>query len=258
MKKSSSTYFGIILICLIFLHSCTFTQIPDNFFSSATPKNNDSAGGINLGRTFSKLTKDKKLTIGFLGGSITQGDGASNVEETSYSALITKWFTKNYPQANIKSIIAGAPGTGSDLGAFYSIKALKKADLIFIEFAVNDYGVIKSFSNDDEKKNYVMRFTEGIIRGLLIENPAVEIAFIDVASKPTFENYELGTLPLVVQSHQELADHYTIAGQNYILYTNPGYAMFKYVNSSCYQRKLIELASTNIPTFSSNPLAVTA
>lgn len=40
-----------------------------------------------LNNTLYKIQKDKALTVGFFGGSVTVGTGASNQEGTSWRAL---------------------------------------------------------------------------------------------------------------------------------------------------------------------------
>src|ERR1700712_1286122 len=78
-------------------------------------------GAVNpnpLGHTFQKLRKSGSLNIGYLGGSITAGSGASKPAETSYRALTTRWFREQFPKAQITEINAAIGGTGSDLGAF--------------------------------------------------------------------------------------------------------------------------------------------
>lgn len=53
-----------------------------------------------------RLSKDKKVTIAYLGGSITQGQGASNRAVTSWRPLTTTWFKQNYSLATVTEIDA--------------------------------------------------------------------------------------------------------------------------------------------------------
>lgn len=182
------------------------------------------AGGWNLGRSFSKLEKENKITLGFLGGSITEGTGASK-PQNSYMALVKQWFVEQFPTATITLINAGAGGTGSEYGAFRAYATVGKADLVFIEFAVNDGGSKLS------DRNAIMNYTEGIVRRLYLANPNVEIVFVDLASEKTAVGYQNETIPPVVQWHREIANHYTIAGVNSVLYVNSGQDLVNYINS---------------------------
>ncbi len=159
-----------------------------------------------LGRTWEKLAKDKALTIGYFGGSITEGAGASNSSTTSWRALTTEWFRENFPQAQITEINAAIGGTGSDLGAFRCERDLlsKKPDLIFVEFAVNDNGAPESSR---------ARYFEGVIRQIKKANPASDIAVVFTATKAT-DTYAKDVLPVTVAYQQKIADHYGLPTVN--------------------------------------------
>ena len=63
----------------------------------------------------------------------------------SWRALTAKWLTEQYPDAEITTTNGGIGGTGSSYGLANIIDLLKlqseteKPDLVFIEYAVNDY-----------------------------------------------------------------------------------------------------------------------
>ena len=79
------------------------------------------------------------ITVGFLGGSITQGC-LSSTPETCYAYLVYEWWMKKFPQAEIAYINAGIGGTTSQFGIARVEDHLLKynPDFILIEFAVND------------------------------------------------------------------------------------------------------------------------
>jgi lysophospholipase L1-like esterase len=81
-----------------------------------------------------KLSVDKKVSIAYFGGSITQGQGASNRAVTSWRPLTTAWFKTNFPQATVVEIDASWGATGSDLGAFRCTRDVcsKNPDRVFI------------------------------------------------------------------------------------------------------------------------------
>ena len=86
-----------------------------------------------------KLKNNKKLNIGYFGGPITEGAGASD-PSTCWRSITTQWFRDEYPDCEINEIMAAIGGTGSDLGAYRCEKDLLSGDpdLVFFEFSCND------------------------------------------------------------------------------------------------------------------------
>ena len=102
---------------------------------------------IYLQNVYTKLVRDKKLTIGYIGGSVTVGTGAANAGPSSteaWRALTTKWFRDNFPEANITEIFAGIGGTGSRYASYRANRDLKldnpdvSIDLLCIDTCIND------------------------------------------------------------------------------------------------------------------------
>jgi hypothetical protein len=87
------------------------------------------------------LTQKKAYNVAYYGGSITQGTGATDEEKNSWRALTTAWLKSTYPDANITEIEAAKGGTGTYFGKMRADFELLNynPDLVFIEFAVNDY-----------------------------------------------------------------------------------------------------------------------
>lgn len=92
-----------------------------------------------LNNTVYKLRNNKKLTVGFFGGSITEGAGASDPSKC-WRSLTMQWLREKYPDCEINEIMAAIGGTGSDLGAYRCEKDLLSGDpdLVFFEFSCND------------------------------------------------------------------------------------------------------------------------
>lgn len=116
-----------------------------------------------------KAQNGEEITIGFLGGSITEGRGASGVENC-YVSQVYKWWYETFPQAKIQVINAGVGGTSSYLGV-HRVDAellVHQPDLVFMEFAVND-----TFSE------FCMSSYEDLIRKILTSdsNPALVLLF---------------------------------------------------------------------------------
>jgi lysophospholipase L1-like esterase len=166
------------------------------------------------GRSFMMLKKEHKLTIGYFGGSITEGAGASNPDKTCWRALTTAWFREQYPQAQITEVNAAIGGTGSDLGAFRIEQDLlsKHPDLVFVEFAVNDGGA-------DPVR--AARSMEGIIRHIWRSNPKTDIIFVYTTTESLAQAYDKGEIPAAIQTEQKIADYYGIPT------INMGYALWK-------------------------------
>lgn len=159
-------------------------------------------------RSFTLLRDSGKLTIGYLGGSITAGSGASKPEESSYRALTTRWFREQFPKADIREVNAAIGGTGSDLGAFRCGRDLLagKPDLVFVEFAVND-------NPKNETRN--LRSMEGIVRQVRRANPAADIVFLYTVQKTSMKDiYDRGETPPTVEQHERIAAHYGIPSIN--------------------------------------------
>lgn len=93
-----------------------------------------------LQKIMEKLASGETVTVGFIGGSITEGFNAQNGE--NYAKLVTEYLDRTYAGGSGKVICvnAGLAGTPSLLGLVRADRELLSArpDLIFIEFAVND------------------------------------------------------------------------------------------------------------------------
>ena len=109
------------------------------------------------------------ITIGFLGGSITEGRGAGSIQDC-YVSQVYKWWCDTFPQAEITAVNAGIGGTSSYLGVHRVDTELlvHRPDLVFIEFAVND-----------TYTEFCMNSYENLIRKVLMvdSNPALVLLF---------------------------------------------------------------------------------
>lgn len=131
-----------------------------------------------LPNAYSRLTNDRKLNIGYLGGSVTSGYGASNQETASWRGLTTSWFRTNFPDAEISAFNAAVGSTGSYSAAFRYQRevAPKSPDVLFIEFAVNDYYDKLTYAQS-------LRAAESVVRAAYEYNPFAEIVVILTADK---------------------------------------------------------------------------
>lgn len=90
-------------------------------------------------KAIEKARAGEDITIGFIGGSITEGYNAGTKD--IYAKLTYEFFKENYGTGdNVHYVNAGLSGTPSILGLIRSDRDLFKyePDIVFIEFAVND------------------------------------------------------------------------------------------------------------------------
>lgn len=142
--------------------------------------------------------KQKKLTLGYIGGSITLGRTAKrgitadgNVDKDggdalkSYVNLTTDWFEKNYPDACIDFVNAGI----SDTGTAYANCRLERdlmnedghgmPDLVFVEFTSNDW--IYDYGDIRQGEEEVKRLAESLVRNIYKLNKYADIVFLFTA-----------------------------------------------------------------------------
>ena len=152
----------------------------------------------NIGLFYEKIRTGKAVTVAYLGGSITQGAGATDPNKTSYRALVTTWLRTHFPKTQINEINAAVGGTGSAYGSIRVRRDVveQKPDLVFIEFAINDAG---------EKEEAAKKSLEGIIRQLLAVSQPPEIVMIYTTSEKR---------NAVVAWHETIASYYRLPAIN--------------------------------------------
>ena len=79
------------------------------------------------------------ITVGFLGGSITQGSLATK-PENCYAYRVYRWWQETFPLSEITFINAGIGGTTSQFGVARVEEDLLtfQPDFVLTEFSVND------------------------------------------------------------------------------------------------------------------------
>lgn len=137
-----------------------------------------------LAQVIRRARDGEEITIGFLGGSITEGRGASNIQDC-YVSQVYKWWYDTFPQAKINVINAGIGGTSSYLGVHRVGEELLAhgPDLVFVEFAVND----------TPEKLYTSSY-ENLIRRILMSesSPALVLLFAVNEAGDSCEKIEAG------------------------------------------------------------------
>ncbi len=93
-----------------------------------------------MNNTYLALTH-KKLNVAYFGGSVTDGHGAT-ARANSWRALTTRWLQDTY-DAQVTEVNGAIGGTGTKYGVYRAVEHLQlrtvTPDLVFVEFAVNDY-----------------------------------------------------------------------------------------------------------------------
>jgi len=170
----------------------------------ATPAMAVSSGKSPFSNCLKLLAEEKKLTIGYIGGSITYGSSAVNDGgsiELSYVNRVSNWFKEQYPNATIETVNAGVSDTATNFGLFRLEKTLMNTDghdmpdLVFIEFTVNDW-TYNTQTADDLKRQ-----VESIYYNVWKLNPYAEIGIIITATSDT-------SVPR--KAHMEVANHYGV------------------------------------------------
>ena len=80
-----------------------------------------------------------ELTIGFLGGSITQGSLASK-EQNTYAYRVFQWWKDTFPEARFHYVNGGIGGTTSHYGVSRAVTdvLMYQPDFVIVDFSVND------------------------------------------------------------------------------------------------------------------------
>ena len=181
-----------------------------------------------LEHTYRRLTEDKELTIAYFGGSVTAGHGASNANRYSWRALVGKWFSTEFPDAEIRNINLALGESGTYLGAYRVPLDVITAqpDLLFIEYSINDFYYKSTYQQAASQY-------ETIIREVKTALPDTDIVTILVTDRSCLGTNQLGMLHTQAQAHEDIAKAYhipTIHAGHYLAAT----AEYSYANWNKY------------------------
>ncbi len=136
-------------------------------FSHSLVSAGDSA---RLQRALAKARRGETVTVGVIGGSITQGAKATK-PELRYGDLVAAWWRKTFPKAKILFVNAGIGATGSNFGALRAKRDLlaQQPDFVIAEYAVNDgntqacaetlEGLLRQILREPNQPGVVLLFT---------------------------------------------------------------------------------------------------
>jgi len=138
-----------------------------------------------------------RLTIGFLGGSITEPVPRHNWGEGIIASLL-----EQYPGIELMIENAAIGGTGSDLAVFRAEREIirRGCDLIFVEYAVNDL---------NEPAGKRQRSREGLLRKLLKTGKA-DVVLAYTYHQLMYEDMTEGRIPPSIADFELLAEYYGI------------------------------------------------
>lgn len=159
-------------------------------------------GRSGLENTHRLLTAHRKITVAFLGGSITYNPG--------WRELVGDYLKATYPLNNWRLINAGIPSLGSLPHAFRlqrDVLDSGKIDLLFVEAAVND-----RVNGTDSVTQ--LRALEGIVRHAKKSNPQMDIILLSFADPDKTANYNKGIVPAEIANHERIAGHYRLPSIN--------------------------------------------
>lgn len=152
-------------------------------------------GRINLARLKNCMLRAEngdELTIGFLGGSITQGS-LSTKPENCYAYRVFSWWKKEFPKAEFHYVNGGIGGTSSHFGVARAVTdvLMYQPDVVIVDFSVND-----------KADEFFQETYEGVVRKLLTWNCAPAVILLNNVYYDTDENAE--------KYHNPVGDWYRI------------------------------------------------
>jgi lysophospholipase L1-like esterase len=147
--------------------------------------------------------REKKGTVAFMGGSITEMNG--------YRPMVCEILKKRFPATDFKFVDAGIGSTCSTTGAFRlttDVFAQGPVDLFFVEFAVNDD------QDAAHTRAECIRGLEGIIRHARQINPNIDIVVTYFVNEGMLKTLQSGQTPLTIEAHETVAKHYAVSTIN--------------------------------------------
>ena len=148
-----------VLLCIVMLFGCGIATSESSYFGHDAGKAwyNEmlarslllAGNNLRLKRVIERAQAGEDITIATIGGSITEGAGASKYADC-YASRFAKGFSQRYGSgngSNVHFVNAGVGGTPSTFGFMrYENEVVSRIrdsdglpDLVVIEFAVNDY-----------------------------------------------------------------------------------------------------------------------
>ena len=151
-----------------------------------------AANDSRLKKLLRRAVQGEELTIGFLGGSITQGS-LSTQPGNAYAFRVYQWFVDTFPKSKFHYVNGGIGGTDSLYGVARAVTdvLMYQPDFVVVDFSVNDLEV------PFRQETY-----EGVVRKLLAwpSHPAVVL----------LNNIYYDTGLTAEDDHVAVGDHYGV------------------------------------------------
>lgn len=167
-----------------------------------------------LANTYYKLTNEDKLTVVYIGGSVTDGYGSTDPSKYAWAAHLENWIKEEYPDVELVNKKMSIGGTGSYLASYRYEREIAplEPDLLFIEYAINDkYNAVTY--------DQVVKSSESIVRLANKHNPAIDIVYV-----LTFDSGTKDSDYDQLKAHRDVAQYY---GYPYIKMADKVYAMLE-------------------------------
>ncbi len=129
-----------------------------------------STGNVaRFAKAFEKAQRGESITVGYIGGSITQGAISGTNRQNCYAKVYHSWIQKQFPNSDVKYHNAGIGGTDSVYGLTRAEAHLLAyaPDIVFIEYSVNDGDV-----------EGTRQYYEALIRKCLTDENSPAVAII--------------------------------------------------------------------------------
>ena len=190
MKRIMSS---ILVLCLTISMFCVSVSAE---YVAGTIEFEDSVS-LKLKQALESKFNNDEINIVFLGGSITEGIGASVLSSTSWASLVGNTIKNTMTDKVVNCYNYGISDTTSQFGMYRTTGQVKSKnpDLVFIEYAVNDRYNTESAVNP---------YYESMVRNLSTLDKPPYIIFVYSASLPT-ENTNS------VLKAQSIAEYYNVA-----------------------------------------------
>lgn len=142
---------------------------------------------------------DKKGTVAFIGGSITQMKG--------YRVMVEQMLRERFRETEFEFVNAGISSTCSTTGAFRLDRDVLSVnpDLLFVEFAVNDD------QDAGHAARECTRGMEGILRHARRHNPNLDIVVTHFVNPSMLSLLQNGGTPTSIQTHESVAKQYGVS-----------------------------------------------
>lgn len=176
----------------------------ENDPSVAIPKSKNVHLRSHLDHSRTKFESDKKGTVAFIGGSITE------MGDHGHSGMVEKFLKQRFPNTEFTFVNAGIASTCSTTGAFRLNRDVlsQEPDLLFVEFAVNDDQDAMHARRD------CIRGMEGIIHQARTKNPKIDIVLTYFPNDRMLAQLRNGETPLTSSAHETVARHYGVASND--------------------------------------------